>query len=184
MRMKEWLSYMILEAKHYGNSEKRLRFACFRDKFSSSPESIFQRRPPSFILVPFYTPSWQWQTDSSMYSCLLANFMLLFASLSCNLHRLSAVTNNLLVFETLQNYPRRGRALRWASCSSVCVSQPLHVGGSHPDIPADVLNKGGALLMGTMHQLIVFFCGLVCHSSSALVVIFLLEFTLEERRLF
>lgn len=72
----------------------------------------------------------------------------------------------------------------WASCSSVCGSQPLHVGGSHPDIPADVLKKGGALLMGTMHQLIVFFCGLVCHSSSALVVIFLLEFTLEERRLF
>lgn len=38
--------------------------------------------------------------------------------------------------------------------------------------------------MGTMHQLIVFFCGLLSHSSSALVVIFLSEFTLEEQRLF
>lgn len=73
---------------------------------------------------------------------------------------------------------------RWDSCASVCVRQPLHVGGSHPDIPVDVLSKGGALLMGTMHQLIVFFCGLVCHSSSAFVVIFLLGFTLEEQRLF
>lgn len=70
---------------------------------------------------------------------------------------------------------------RWDSGSSVCVRQPLYAGGSHPDIPVDVLSKGGALLMGTMHQLIVFFCGLVCHSSSAFVVIFLLGFTLEQR---
>lgn len=37
--------------------------------------------------------------------------------------------------------------------------------------------------MGTMHQLIVFFCGLVRHSSSASLVIFLSEFTLEEQHL-
>lgn len=50
---------------------------------------------------------------------------------------------------------------------------PLSAGGNHRSFPVDVWNKGGALLMGTMHQLIVSFCELVSHSSSALVVIFL-----------
>lgn len=77
-----------------------------------------------------------------------------------------------------------GSERRCSTCSSVCVTHPLYVGGNHRDILLDVWNKGGALLMATMHQLIVFFCRLVSHSSSALVVIFLSEFTLEQQCLF
>lgn len=136
---------------------------------------------------------------------LLANFPL-FVNFFCNLRRLYAATipKGCWCFtlspslcparETTQGTgvslpagvaaPATYCDWRCDSCASVCVKEPLYAGGSHPDIQVDVLSKGGALLMGTMHQLIVFFCGLVCHSSSAFVVIFLLGFTLDEQRLF
>lgn len=177
-------------------------FAWFHGEFISSCEYIFLLPPASFILVPFICRA---PSDRRTLLCIALCFITF-----CRMCIDSVIhtdwkqsQNNLRL--RLERSKRAKRVLFFcvytsfcveeitkpggsdhhcSACSSVSVSRPLYVGGSHRDIPLDVLNRGGAMLMGTMHQLIVFLCVLVSHSSSALVVIFLSEFTLEKQRLF
>lgn len=208
MKLKECTKIVLryLQSKALLKQLKASHFAWFHDEFSSSRESIFLLYPTSFILVPFicWAPS-----DRLTLLCIALSKRLLHNVTLCRLWIYSVFTQigsshktSFMSDRSVQNWPKWCSffllfSLAWgeitklwgskqhcSTCSCLCVSQPLYVGGNHRDIPLDVWNKDGTLLMATMHQLIVFFCGLVSHSSSAFVVIFLSEFTLEQQCLF